>query len=66
MTVINVKRFGRCAVCKHWYDPANSAITPRAPQIDLWEYDDSAKRKCMKKNFDTNASGFCSYFQSKF
>ena len=25
-----------------WYDPTNSAISPRLPKINLWEYDEKA------------------------
>ena len=34
------------------YDPTNSATSPRLPKINLWEYDDKAKKKCLQKNYD--------------
>lgn len=35
-----------CAFCKHWYDPANSAIKPKHGVF--WEYDTTQKKRCMK------------------
>jgi len=31
----NVKTTKRCAFCKHWYDPANSAIEPKGKYMDI-------------------------------
>ena len=28
-TVINAKTSKKCAICKNWYDPTNSAIEPK-------------------------------------
>ena len=58
--VINIKHMKKCAFCKHWYDPTNSAIAPKAPQIGLWEIRDiDQKCLCMKKNIHMVANGFC-------
>lgn len=40
MPTANIKTIKKCAFCKYWYDPTNSAISPRSPKINLWEYDD--------------------------
>lgn len=59
--VVNVKRAKKCAFCKYWYDPASSAIAPRAPKIDLWEIKDTnQKSMCLKKNIPMSANAFCS------
>ena len=58
--IINIKHMKKCAFCKHWYDPTNSAIAPKAPQIGLWEIKDiNQKCLCMKKNINMVANGFC-------
>lgn len=49
MMTVNTKTVKKCAFCKYWYDPTNSAISPRSPKINLWEYDDKAKCKCLQK-----------------
>lgn len=38
-----------CAFCKYWNDPTNSAITPKAPQIGLWNYDGQVQNVCLKR-----------------
>lgn len=37
-----------CAFCKYWYDPMNTAIEPKCPQIGLWEFNGQAENKCLK------------------
>ena len=60
-TVINVKYTKKCAFCKNWYDPINSAIAPKSPAIGLWEIKDvNQKCMCLKKNIQMPANGFCS------
>ena len=59
--VLNIKHTPRCAFCKYWYDPTNSAILPKSPAIGLWEIRDiNQKCLCMKKNIPMVANGFCS------
>lgn len=65
MPTVNIKTVKKCAFCKYWYDPTNSAISPRSPKINLWEYDDKAKMKCLQKNYDMKASAFCGKFECK-
>lgn len=58
---INIKTTKKCAFCKHWYDPTNSAIAPKSPAIGLWEIkDDNQKSMCLKKNIQMSAGTFCS------
>lgn len=59
MVSINIITSKKCAICKYWYDPTNSAINPKAPHINVWEYDDKAKRMCLKKGSNTAASATC-------
>ena len=65
MPNVNIKLIKKCAFCKYWYDPTNSAISPRTPQINSWSYDEKAKAKCLLKNYDTKASSFCGKYECK-
>lgn len=58
--VINIKHIKKCAFCKYWYDPANSAIAPRDPKIGLWEIKNiNQKSFCTKKSIPMIANAFC-------
>lgn len=65
--VVNIKAIKKCAFCKNWYDPTNSAIAPKAPNIGLWEIKDTNQKcLCLKKNIQMSANAFCSRdFSSK-
>ena len=65
MQLINCKNVKRCVICKHWYDPTNSAIKPKAPKINLWEYDEKAKNMCLKRNIEMPAFAVCHKFECK-
>lgn len=54
----------RCAFCKHWYDPTNSAIRPKGGK-DMWEYDTGVRNKCREKNIMIVASSSCPKFELK-
>ena len=59
--IINVKFSKKCAFCKNWYDPTNSAIAPKSPAIGMWEIRDiNQKCICLKKNIPMAANAFCS------
>ena len=59
--IVNIKNIKKCAFCKNWYDPTNSAIAPKAPSIGLWEIKDvNEKRMCLKKNIEMSGIAFCS------
>ena len=59
--IVNIKHTKKCAFCKNWYDPTNSAITPKSPIIGLWEiHDINQKCLCMKRNIQMPANAFCS------
>ena len=59
--VVNIKHIKKCAFCKNWYDPTNSAIAPKAPNIGLWEIKDTNQKcMCIKKNIQMSANAFCS------
>ena len=65
MKTVNIKSVKKCAFCKHWYDSTNSAIKPRNPKINQWEYNDKAKCMCLQKNYDMSADAFCGDFELK-
>lgn len=61
MLTVNIRNSHKCAFCKHWYDPTNSAITPRSPNIGLWTIKDTnQKALCQKRNQQMAATAFCS------
>ena len=66
-TVVSVKHTKKCALCRNWYDPTNSAISPEAPAIGLWKIKDVNQQcMCMRKNVKMPANAFCSSeFESK-
>ena len=65
--IVNIKHIKKCAFCKNWYDPTNSAIAPKAPAIGMWEIRDiNQKCLCIKRNIKMPANAFCSRdFESK-
>ena len=62
---INGRSFRKCAFCKHWYDPTNAAILPKAPPIGLWEYEPHMKRRCLLTNRELAAFHFCMHYECK-
>lgn len=52
MFTCNIEVVKRCAFCRYWYDPTNSAIQPKAPNINLWTIVDEkrSKTECAEKN----------------
>lgn len=63
--LLNIKHTKKCAFCKHWYDPTNSAIVPKSPNIGLWAIrDTNQKCLCRQKNIQMPANGFCSQHYS--
>lgn len=54
----------KCAFCKNWYDPTNSAIKP-GKTMTMWEYDPEVKCKCRIQNRIKKAFQTCSRFESK-
>lgn len=65
MSTVNIKTVKKCVFCKYWYDPTNSAISPRSPRINLWDYNERAKMKCLQKNCDMVAGAFCNKYECK-
>lgn len=65
MLIANVKTVKRCAFCKYWYDPTNSAIMPKAPKIYIWTYDEKACNKCLRRNYLMKAGQSCSLYENK-
>lgn len=65
MATGNIKVNKFCVFCKHWYDPTNSAIKPKAPNIGLWEFDNHAKSVCTLNNMQRPAVSTCPKFSCK-
>lgn len=64
-TFVNRPGGKRCAFCKYWYDPTNSAISPKNTIIGVWRYDEKAKKLCTKRNIHKYAFEICHYYESK-
>ena len=64
-TSANIKNIKRCAFCVNWYDPANSHIRPKKPNLNLWEFDTSAKCMCLKKGVERPSTQLCSDYNCK-
>lgn len=66
MQQLSVKsKIRKCAFCRHWYDPTNACISPKVPNIGIWEFDDRAKRKCLKRNTETDSFFGCTKYECK-
>ncbi|MBQ7084365.1 MAG: hypothetical protein IJM95_03865 [Anaerotignum sp.] len=64
--LFNANKAKKCAICKNWYDPTNSAIAPVSPNVGLWEIKDiKEKKKCLIRNVDTISTMYCNKFESK-
>ena len=61
----NLKNNRRCAFCKHWYDPTNSAIMPKHPTAGIWEYDDKIESICQKTGFKRKSFMACQDYVCK-
>ena len=44
--IVNIERTKKCAFRKNWYDQSNSAIKPRNPHFNQWEFDDQSRKMC--------------------
>ena len=65
MPFANIKTVKKCAFCTHWYDPANSHISPKAAQIGLWNFEERASCFCEIKRRETLGNAFCQEYQCK-
>ena len=66
MKIANIKSTRICAFCRNWYDPANAAIVPKAPQAGFFEYDPSIRNKCMLTGLEQSSWASCGKFSCKF
>lgn len=62
---VNIRKIRKCAFCKYWYNPDNSAIKPKYPNMGIWEFEYDERRKCLKTNRDKYAYSFCSKYEGK-
>lgn len=44
MTAIYNVKSRKCAFCKYWYDPTNSNISPKSPNMGVWQILDTTKK----------------------
>lgn len=65
LTNIKCKSNGKCAFCKNWYDPTNSAIEPQAPKSGFWKFNEKQKAKCLKTGLEQPAFATCKYYECK-
>ncbi len=65
MKPINIGSTKRCAFCKHWFDPGDTAIRPRNVKHGLWEYDPDTKRVCEKRRYERPGNAFCNEYECK-
>lgn len=56
--------FPKCALCKHWHDPAGLAIEPAFGR-GMWQIEPGIKNKCLIRNCNMQSHMFCSKFESK-
>ncbi len=56
---------GRCAFCKHWYDPTNAAIKPRNIKAGMWEFDEKVENPCELTSYKRKASSSCKDYVCK-
>ena len=63
----NIKASKMCAFCKHWYDPMNESIAPKAPTIGVWSYDTRAFKQCLKRGvrMKAGAGTACKDYEGK-
>ena len=62
---INIKGIKRCAFCKNWYDPGQTAIYPVNAKNGWWEYDDAVINMCMVLNCKRKADSSCGKYVCK-
>lgn len=55
----------KCAFCRHWYDPTNSAIRPRSAAVGLWEFDPTVTKPCAVRPGERKAFYCCPDFACK-
>ncbi len=62
---VNIKKVKHCAFCKYWYDPSNKYIFPNSLDDFLWEFKPNVRRKCLKKDVDTQGVDSCPDYKLK-
>ena len=62
---ISIKGARRCAFCKNWHDPGQSAISPVNLKMNLWEYDDAVSKMCTVYNCMKKADSGCGKYECK-
>ncbi len=66
MTVnIKAESVKKCAFCRNWYDPTNTAIRPKSPAVGIWEFDPSVTKPCTVRPGERKAFYQCPDFVCK-
>ena len=67
MQLVDIKHshITKCAFCKYWYDPTNSALIAKNPAAGFWEYDPRKKSRCSMMNAETAGGQTCGKFDMK-
>ncbi len=55
----------KCAFCRNWYDPTNSAIRPKSPSVGIWEFDPAVMKPCIVRPGERKAFYCCPDFICK-
>ena len=61
----NAESIKKCAFCKNWYDPTNSAIRAKSAAVGLWEFDPSVTKSCTVRSGNRKAFYCCPDFSCK-
>ena len=67
MQLVDIKhsRVTKCAFCRYWYDPTNSALIAKNPAAGFWEYDQQMRKRCSMMNAETAGCQTCGKFEMK-
>jgi hypothetical protein len=62
--ILNIKSSKKCAICKHWFDPAGTALKPHMGSF--LKFDQDMKKPCLKHGQVVKPSwAQCNDFESK-
>ncbi len=60
----NTASIRKCAFCKYWYDPTNSAIDKKL-QPGKWEFQAGIRKICTFKNTYMKSHQDCAHYECK-
>lgn len=67
MQLVDIKHscITKCAFCRYWYDPTNSALIAKNPAAGFWEYNPRMRNRCSMMNAETAGCQTCGKFEMK-